>query len=448
VIVAKPRPSARVRFGRREALRAALAASIGIPWLETFSPRSARADEAVNKRFVVMFSPNGTLYDKWLPNGQEENFTLSPILQPLAAHQRDLVVVAGLTQKGAGGDGHQNGMGGMLTGAPLRPGRFAGTGAPPAGWADGPSVDQRIAQALGKDSTFRSLEFAVHPETADNWGRMIYRAANQPLAPRSTPRQVFDDLFGTASLPPAERERVRARRQSVLDHVTGRFTELSQSVSGADRQRLEAHLSYLREVEARLQAQAQDIGACTIPPVPADVKTVNASYPSTGAALMDLMVLALACRLTPVASLQWSRSVSQIVFSWLGIGESHHGLSHFPDNDAAAQDKLLRINTWYAERFAELIAKLKAYSEGERTLFDNCLLLWCNELGRGNTHSRERAPYVLAGSAGGALRTGRFLKFDALPHNNLLVSILNCMGLPDQSFGKADWCSGALAGFA
>src|SRR5207344_2466665 len=132
---------------------------------------------AVPKRFIVMFSPNGTLPTQWTPTGSETSFTLSPILMPLGPHQGDLVIVEGLLQEGGGGDGHQNGIGGMLTGSPLNPGPFAGVGAPPAGWPSGPSIDQRIAEALGAATKLRSLELGVQVGRADNWGRMIYRAA-------------------------------------------------------------------------------------------------------------------------------------------------------------------------------------------------------------------------------------------------------------------------------
>jgi len=148
-----------------------------------------------------------------------------------------------------------------------------------------------------------------------------------------------------------------------------------------------------------------------------------------------------------VASLQWSRSVSQTRFTWLNITQGHHDLSHRPDSEPDAVTSLTRINTWYAQQFAGLISRLKATPDGAGgTLFDNTLLLWCNELAKGNIHGRIGAPYVLAGSAGGALRTGRYLNYGPLPHNNLLVSILNAMGVPDTTFGKADWCSGALSG--
>jgi hypothetical protein len=432
---------------RRKLLHSMLGATIGLPWLETFAGSSARAQATPNQRFVVMFTANGTVRDQWLPNGKETDFTLSPILSPLAPHQDDLVVISGLEQKGTGGDGHQTGISGMLTGGGLLHGNFAGVGAPPAGWAEGPSVDQRIAEELGAGMPFRSLELGVQVGSADNWGRMSYRGRNQPLAPREDPGRVFDDVFGPLTLAPADRARRQAERQSILDYLKEDVTRLSSEVALADRQRLDAHLTYLREVETRLQRQGQIAATCTVPERPEASGNTNADFPVIGALQMDLLVLALACGQTRVASLMWSRSVSQTRFTWLGIDDSHHGLSHLPDADTEAQDALTRINTWYAERCAELITKLKSYPEGDGTLFDQCLLLWCNELGTGNTHSRKNAPYVLAGSAGGALETGRFLSYEGdVPHNNLLVSLLNLMGLPDTTFGRPEWCTGPLDG--
>jgi hypothetical protein len=432
---------------RRKLLHAMLGTTIGLPWLETFAPRGAHAQATPNLRFVVMFSANGTVQNQWLPSGSETDFTLSPILLPLAEHQRDLVVISGVDQRGVGGDGHQNGVSGMLTGGGLLPGNFAGVGASPAGWAEGPSVDQRIADELGRGMPFRSLELGVQVGPADNWGRMCYRGRNQPLAPRESPARVFDDVFGPLTLDPADRARRQAERQSILDYLKDDVTRLSSEVAVADRQRLDAHLTYLREVESRLQRQSVNAAACAIPSPPGPFGNENDDFPEIGALQTDLLVLALACGQTRVASLQWSRSVSAVRFTWLGIDDTHHGLSHLPDSDAKAQDALTRINTWYAERYADLITKLKSYPEGDGTLFDQSLLLWCNELGTGNTHSRNDAPYVLAGSAGGALQTGRFLSYDGdVPHNNLLVSLLNLMGLPDTTFGRSEWCTGPLDG--
>jgi hypothetical protein len=436
---------------RRAVLRGALGAAVALPWLESLAPRRARGAPAARpKRFVVMFSANGTLPAQWSPAGGETDFVLSPILAPLEPHRADVVVVKGLDQQGGGGDGHQNGIGGMLTGRALNSGPFAGVGAPPAGWASGPSVDQRVADLSAGQTKLRSLELGVQVGSADDWGRMIYRAANQPLPPEDDPASVYGRVFADLHTDPAVLARLRRRRQSILDAVGGEYTRVSARVSQADRQRLDAHLQAVREVETRLTSDpVVASAACTDPVVARVTAGANDSFPSVGALQMDLLVMALACDITRVASLQWSRSVSQTRFTWLGINDGHHDLSHRADDDADAVDKLLRINTWYAGQLAALIARLKAVPDGDgTTLFDNTLILWSNELAKGNTHSRKGAGYVLAGSAGGALRTGRFLDYSgqSLPHNNLLLSLVNAMGLSDQTFGNPDWCTGPLPG--
>jgi len=440
------------QLSRRAVLRGAGGAAIALPWLEAMAPRRAQAATGPVKRFVVMFSANGTIPSAWAPTPgtSETDFTLSPILAPLEAHKADIVIVGGLEQKGGGGDGHQNGMGGMLTGQMLNSGPFAGVGAPPAGWPMGASVDQRIADGLAVPTQLRSLELGVQVGSADNWGRMIYRAANQPLPPDDDPASVYGRVFSDLHTDTAVLARLRRRRKSILDGVGAQFTRLSARVGSADRQRVDAHLTAVQEIEKRLTTDlVVNNPACKNPTVSAVSATANDAFPMAGALQMDLLTMALACDITRVASLQWSRSVSQTRFTWLNITQGHHDLSHRPDTEPDAVANLTTINNWYAQQFAGLISRLKATPDGAGgTLFDNTLLLWCNELAKGNTHSRQGAPYVLAGSAGGALRTGRSLSYDGqgLPHNNLLVSILNAMGVPDTTFGKPDWCTGPLTG--
>ena len=79
------------------------------------------------------------------------------------------------------------------------------------------------------------------------------------------------------------------------------------------------------------------------------------------------------------------------------------------------------------------------------SLLDHSLVLWGNELGVGNSHTYMNIPWVLAGGAGGYLKTGRALKFPDLPHNDLLVSVCNAMGLDDvTTFGIPGVCTGPL----
>jgi hypothetical protein len=323
-------------------------------------------------------------------------------------------------------------------------------GAPPAGWPTGPSVDQRIAEAWAAPTPYRSLELGVQVGAADNWGRMIYQAANQPLPPIDDPVEVYNTVFSDLHTDPTVLAQQRARHKSILDAVGGEYTRISGQLGSADKQRLDAHLQAVREIETRLTTDlTENNAACTDPTVPMVDAQSNDSFPAVGGVMMDLLTMAFACDLTRVASLQWSRSVSQVRFTWLGIPDGHHDLSHRSDTDSDAVNKLTQINTWYAQQMAGLISRLQSTPDaGGGTLFDNTMVLWTNELAKGNTHSRQDAPYVIAGNAGGPLTTGRFLSYEGqgLNHNNLHVSLLNALGIPDTSFGKADWCTGPLTG--
>ena len=244
------------------------------------------------------------------------------------------MVIQGVDQRGGGGDGHQNGIGGMLTGQMLNAGPFAGMGSAPAGWPNGPSVDQRIAEVIGTTTKLRSLELGVQVGAADNWGRMIYRAANQPLPPEDDPAQVYANVFADLHGDPTALAALRARRKSILDTVGAQYTRIAARLGAADRMRLDEHLTAVREIEQRLTTPF-------VPPTrpartrraPAAVdRPANDAFPAIGALQLDLLVMALACDITRVASLQWSRSVSQVRFTWLPspITEAHHDLSHRP----------------------------------------------------------------------------------------------------------------------
>jgi hypothetical protein len=420
-----------------------------LPLLDAMLPSRARADVPVYpRRFVVFFSSCGTIAPNWTPTGGERDFQLSPILAPLEPFRDDIVVIQGVDQQGGGaGVGHQAGMGGMLTGNGLNPGPFS-AGGTSAGWASSLSVDQRIANAIGNDTAFKSVELGVQVGVADNLGRMCYAASNRPLPPEDNPYRAFARVFAPLTTDPAELARIRAHRLSVLDRVAGRFDRLSARLGAADRQKLAAHLGSIRDIESRLAVVPTPRPACQVPALDAGIApAANDSFPEIGKLQMDLLVMSLACDLTRVASLQWSRSASPVRFTWLHLNELHHDLSHRGDDDADAIDKLTRINRWYAEQLAYLIGRMKQIPEGDGTLLDNTVILWCNELAKGNVHGRADAPYVLAGRAGGALSTGRFLRFDgSVPHNNLLLSLIHAMGQDDSSFGNPDWCTGPLAG--
>jgi hypothetical protein len=395
---------------------------------------------------VVFWTPNGTRLEDWRPKGSEHAFTLSTILAPLEPHKQDIVVLGGvdaLSAYNGPGDAHQKGTGHSLTGTELQEGDFPGDGNGGflAGWADGISVDQAIADAIGGATRFRSLEFGVCVEGANPFSRISYRGPANPIPPENDPQAAFTRIFSEAAVDP----QTRAERHLVLDAVAEDYQRLLPRLGAADRAKLAAHLAAVRDIEMRLDAAGMSGGVCAVPELGelANPLAVG-NIPATGMLQMDLLAMALACGLTNVASIMWTRSASDKSFPWLGIAEGHHELAHRGDGDVDAQEKIVAINTWYAQQFAYLVARLKSMPEGDGTVLDNTLLVWVNEHSRGNDHDRHEIPYVLAGKAGGAVLPGRWLQAGGVPHNDLWVGCMNAMGLAATSFGNPAYCTGAL----
>jgi len=445
------------RLSRRAMLRGAGGVAVGLPLLEIMSPlgRARAAAATPPKRFIVFFSPDGTIRPAWqLPAGATENsFTLSRILAPLAPNQQHIVVLDGINNvAGTHGDGddHMRGMGTMLTGIELLPGTTMGGAGTPAGLAGGISVDQAIANGIGTGTKFKSLELGVESTGAGTvWGYTSYTAANQPLPPDNSPVSVWNRIFSQLGAGGTALAQLQAERRSVLDAVTSSYARLGPRLGAADKAKLDAHLSNIRDLETRLIAPGATVGTtCAPPAMPATIDSkVNANFPALGKLQMDLLVMAMACDLTRVGTVQWERSVGDVRFTWVDptIDRGHHDMSHDGDDNADTQEKLTKINVWYAQQLNYLCDSLKAISEGGGTMLDNTLILWCNELAKGNVHSHNPMPFVLAGHAGGALRAGRFLNINA-PHNNLLVSCMNLMGVPATTFGNKAYCTGPLTG--
>jgi Protein of unknown function (DUF1552) len=436
---------------RRTVLRGIGGSVIALPWLEAMSDRKAMAAEPP-KRFVVHYHGAGTYRPKWRPTGTETDFKLSYILEPLAPHQKDIVVIDGLVlASGVDGKlvgGHGQGMAGMLTGHYVTTGSMCGLG-----YGQGISIDQFLAGKIGGNTKIRSLLLGADKESrnAGVFEAASYSAPGKTIPTDADPFNVFKRLFSDFNTDTKAIDRLRDQRKSVLDVVGESFTRIAPRVSLDDRKKIEAHLTAIRGVELRLDALATAASGCA-KPTPGAAFDVNkqASFPQTIKLQMDLMVMALACDLTRVSTLQCGDAVFDMYYPWLGIPETWiHNLTHAGDNDVASWDKVAKIKRWHEEQFSYLLTKMKEIKEGDQTLLDNTLVLNISEIGKGNEHSANNVPIVLAGHAGKAIRTGRFLSFDPgkkILHNNLLLSILHAFDLPEKSFGHAPWCTGPLAG--
>jgi hypothetical protein len=459
-------PSRPLRFSRRNLLRGSLATAALWPLLDA---RRASGQDAAPTRLVVFTTPNGTRNSLFWPSGNETNFQLNTITKPLEAHKSKLTFLKGIRlndslQNGALGgtlgSEHARGTGGMLTARPLNAGsEFESFGNTTSGWGSGQSIDQYLAEKLNPDTPFKSLQLGVHVRDTEVRARIAYRASNQPIPPREDPKDVFTTVFGgatntTPGTNNPELERLWAQRKSVFDLTRAETNRVMQLVGREDRQKLDAHLTAMREVEQRLVGTPGSSGTATgmlcQPPTLAAVDlSVDDEYAKAGQLQMDLAAAALACDQTRILTLQWSYSESEHLFQFLGRTGNHHVISHDFSASGANFDAYNAIQTWYAEQLAYFLAKLDSYQEGDRTLLDNTLLLWASEIGESTQHDLTLMPYVLAGSAGGVITPGRLLDFtqNRRDNNQLLVSIGHALGASDlTAFGDASGATGPLPG--
>lgn len=453
-----------LRFTRRNLLRGSLALTAAIPLLEA---RRAQGQDAIPRRLVVIHTPNGTRNALFWPTSGASGLQLNTLSKPLEAIKNKLTFLKGIRlndslQNGALGgtlgSEHARGTGGMLTGRPLNAGtEFVSFGNTTSGWGSGQSIDQYLAEKLSPPTAFKSFQVGVHVRDTQVRARISYTASNQPIPPREDPKDVFSALFGNAvpSTPgttdPAL-ERLWAQRKSVFDLSNAETTRLMGLVGSEDRMKLDAHLTAMRDVETRLVGTPGGTGAvsnasCMVPTLSDVNLSVDDQYAQAGQLQMDLAAAALACDQTRLLTFQWSYSESEHLFSFLDISGNHHAISHDFSSSGVNYDAYNAIQTWYAERVAYFLAKLDSYQEGDRTLLDNTLVLWATEIGESTQHDLTMMPYVLAGSAGGQIKTGRVLDWSAnrRDNNQLLVSMGQLMGAEDLgAFGDASGATGPL----
>jgi len=437
------------KLNRRTFLRGAGGVAIALPFLGAMA-ESAKA-EVFPKRFLVFFTGLGQVKTSWAPTGTETNFSLGKVLAPLEPHKSDLLILEGVDMESAyhgPGDPHQQGIAHSLTGTEMQEGDlfpYACNPGKSVGWGGGISVDQYLANKIGKSTKFPSLEFGVQVQFTNASSRMIYAGPGQPVPPEDNPYQAFNRIFKDLSADPTELAARREKRRHVLDVVQDDYKSLVKRLGAEDKRKIEQHLDAIDTIASRLDAPGQLGGVCALPDLGAPLEIyANDNYPIIGKLQLDLLAMSLACDLTRFASIQWTTVQTGKVFSWLNQSEPHHTLSHSSDGDMSRQGQLIGIGNWHASQLAYLIGLLKSFPEGDGTVFDNTVILWCTDIAKGNTHARRDMPYVLAGGAGKYFKTGRYLKYKGDYHNNLLVSILNAMGLPDTTFGNPAYCTGPL----
>ena len=420
-------------ISRRALLRGSGGVAIALPFLDAMRPRLASAQMAAPRKMLTFLIENGVVPGAWFPNGGTEKvFTMGPILKALEPHQKNVIMIDGLDSKTSGGTCHSAARCGALTGQNNNGGR-----------ANGASIDQVVAGAI-PSGRLKSIEASVFLKNNFIYS-LFHSGPGQMVTPIDDPGMVFARLFSDGVPPPknmpdnpaanADFAATRARKKSILDRALGEYQRVQGTVGAADKVRLERHMAGIREIERSLESvggPSTGPGAsCKLPAVP----PIGGDFPAHTRLQSDLTTMALACGITNVASIQTRASLTS--FTWLGVNTGQHALSH-QQGSAGADVQLNKIATWFTEQVAYIVARLKTLEDVDgRTVFDNTLVFYTNDLGRG-THARQRYPFLLATGGfklpdGSTLETGRYLKYPGgTPHNDLLASIAKIMGVKNQ----------------
>lgn len=446
----------RFHLSRRTLLRG-LGTALALPSLEAMLPGVARAQTVIPRRFVAFYVPCGIRMNRWTPAATGANYALSSILQPLGAWnglpsiQDDTLVLSGLANRPARPDGpgdHASGTGAFLTVA--HPFKTNG-----ANIRNGISFDQVLANAWRGLSRYASLELGIDGGAASGdcdsgyscaYARNIaWASPTQPLAKETNPQAVFDRLF--AGVDPNQTAAAVAKRkkykQSVLDAVKEDATSLQGRLGATDKRKVDEYLSGVRELEVRIAAEQPSVCAPgTRPGAWVDLR-------DKAGQMIDLIAFALQCDLTRSVTYMQQNAGSGYVYRFLNVNgaaitDGHHTLSHH-GGSAAKNDALEAIGRWEVEQFARLARKLKGIREADgSSVLDHSALFFSSEIEDGDSHSHFNMPVLVAGKAGGALRTGQHLAFTGQPSvANLFLTLAQSMGVNETSFGDS---TGTLPG--
>jgi hypothetical protein len=265
---------------------------------------------------------------------------------------------------------------------------------------------------------------------------MSYAGPNQPVAPLGDPYEAYRKLYGNVR----EKKQVR----SILDDLKSDLSQVADRLSPSDRRLLVEHTNLVDRMDKEFSRSDHLKNlAGKPPPLQEGVENLNDNLPTLSRMQIDLLVNSFVNDFTRVATLQFTKSVGQAKMSWLDIDERHHTLSHEPDKNKDAYDKLIRINTWFAQELAYLLKKLESTPEPGQagSMLDNTLVVWTNELGKGNSHTLNDIPFLLAGGGFG-FKMGRSLPCAGSAHNRFLLSLAHAVGHPLETFGNPSLSKG------
>ncbi|HYO98491.1 MAG TPA: DUF1552 domain-containing protein [Polyangiaceae bacterium] len=435
-------------LNRRTLLRGVLATgtaiAIPLPLLDAMLNQNgtayAQTGVALKPVYVTWFFGNGVLPTRWKPakTGSGAAWELSEQLRPLAAFKSHLTVISGLAQKITVGSTHPAGSASATTGAPLK-----------SNSASAKSIDQIVADIIGKDTPFKSLEIGVTPATPNGVPNSLHTVShtglNAPKYPEFDPQKIFTRLFGGATTPPtpagdAQAAKRAAVRGSILDATLADGMALSQRLGAADKLRLEQHLEGVRALERRLQSPAGvATEGCAVRAKPsAGIDSKSEAPPAVNTAMVELATMALACEKTRVLTYIFSLPAAHIYFRHLGAGmdtDYHNKICHEEAGDESQQTRVNKGVLYTMQCLNELLTKFSATRHGAGSLLDASLIYVTSCTAWGKTHTQTEWPVLLLGKAGGKLAGDQHLNFNNENLSRVLLTVAKTMGSTQTELG-------------
>lgn len=435
-------------LSRRTVLKG-VGVSLALPLLDAMIPAAtalAQTVAAPKLRAGFFYIPHGAIMgntihgpalDSWTPSGAGENFKLSPIMASLEKHKKYVTSFGNLENAASAGSVHTLQPATWLSG--VRPNSNA-TGASMA-----TTVDQHIANYIGQETALPSLEVAsettIQVAACGGGGGCYYsstlsfRNETSPLPMEYNPRKIFIQLFGEGDNP-QEREAITRQTASILDLIAERTRALQNKLGPGDRIILDGYLDTVREIERRVElSSARDLSGIDLPEAP--IGELD-SFDEQVRLLFDLIALAYQADLTRVASYIMVAEGTNRTYNHIGVPDAFHPLSHHA-NDLGRLRRLVQIQTYHMERFAEFLDKMAATPDGENSLLENAIFMYGSNMSNSDMHNNYPVPNILVGGGAGTLKMGgqHLTLPERTPLANLHLTLLNKFGLEWDSFGDS-----------
>jgi hypothetical protein len=382
-------------------------------------------------RLGVLFSGNGFHSKEWWAKGSGRQMQLGKVLTPLTDFREKMLVIRGLFNAEAlKGNIHSSQTGNLLSGAPLASGGEIHSGT---------SIDQVVAQRHGRSTKVPSLVLACeksNPSVHKNYS-MLYSSHiswSSPTTPTPLelyPSLAFDRLF---------KDEVGCGDKSVLDAVLADAHSFRLNISSSDQRKFDEYLDSVREIEQRIEQAGKKRTlegwrpTLDKPNVPRPPEGIPQNIADHMRLMCDILVLGFQTDATRVCTLKLNNDHSSLRFPHLSVDYMiHHLLSHSDTAD------WLKVNQFFVEQVGYVARKMESIHEGERTLLDNSMLLFCSSMLTGG-HDATNLPVVLLGGAGGQIRGGRVLDFLGKPNRkmcSLYLSMLDKCGIHLKEFGDS-----------